>query len=120
MTMATWEDVVCKAKELAGAAGRKVTDVAELTKQKLKIAENERAIQDVMEALGRVVYESQKADAVADAAIVAELVRQVDDLYTENERLQAEVDNYCGRQTCSCGKTNPQGAAYCNSYGKQL
>jgi len=118
--MATWEDVVCKAKELAGAAGRKVTDVAELTKQKLKIAENERAIRDVMEAIGRVVYESQKANAAPDAEVVAELVRQVDDLYATNERLQAEVDNCCGRQTCSCGKANPQGAAYCNSCGNKL
>ena len=37
--MATWEDVVCKAKELADAAGRKMVDVADLTKQKLKMAE---------------------------------------------------------------------------------
>lgn len=118
--MATWEDVVCKAKELAGAAGRKVTDVAELTKQKLKIAENERSIRDVLEALGRVVYEGRKADAVLDEEIVAELVRQADDLYAANELLQAEVDNHCGRKTCACGASNPQGAAYCNACGKEL
>jgi len=118
--MATWEDVVCKAKELAGAAGRKVTDVAELTKQKLKIAENERAIRDVLEALGRVVYESHKEDAPPDEEIVAELIRQADDLYAANEQLQAEVDNYCGRKTCSCGAANPQGAAFCNACGKEL
>ena len=118
--MATWEDVICKAKELADAAGRKVTDVAEVTKQKLKIAENERAVRDALEAIGRVVYESRKEDVSPDEEIMSELMRQVDELCLENERLQADVDHYCGRKVCSCGAANPQGAVYCNSCGKQL
>ena len=118
--MATWEDVICKAKELAGAAGRKVTDVAEVTKQKLKMAENERSIRDALEAIGRVVYESRKEGVAPDEEILSELMRQVDDLYAANEQLQAEVDNYCGRKMCSCGAANPQGAVYCNICGKQL
>lgn len=118
--MATWEDVICKAKELAGAAGRKVTDVAEVTKQKLKIAENERAIRDVLEAVGRVAYESRKSGEAPDEEILSELMRQADDLYAANERLQADVDNYCGRKVCDCGAANPQGASYCNSCGKKL
>lgn len=118
--MATWEDVLCKAKELAGAAGRKVTDVAELTKQKLKIAENERAIGDVFEAIGRIVYESSKTESKPNEELLSELVSQVDDLYADNERLQAEVDHYCGRKVCDCGATNPQNAVYCNSCGNKL
>ena len=118
--MATWEDVICKAKELAGAAGRKVSDVAELTKQKLKIVENERAMREALEAIGRVVYESRKAETAPDDEVISELMRQVDELSTENERLQDEVDHYCGRQFCSCGAANPQGATYCNACGKQL
>lgn len=118
--MATWEDVVCKAKELAGAAGRKVTDVAELTKHKLKIAENERAIRDVLEAIGRVVYDCRKTGEVSEEDVLSALVQQADDLYAENARLQAEVDHYCGRKVCDCGATNPQGAAFCNSCGKSL
>ena len=118
--MATWEDVICKARELADAAGRKVADVAEVTKLKLKIAENERAIRDAYEAIGRVVYENAKTDAVLDSEVVAELSRQLDGLYSENSRLRSEVDHFCGCTTCSCGTTNPQGAAYCNACGKSL
>lgn len=118
--MATWEDVVCKAKELADAAGRKVTDVAELTKQKLKIAENERAIRDVMEAIGRVIYESRKENAATDEEMVAELLQQADELYAANEQLRAEIDNTAGCRSCSCGATNPQGASFCNACGKAL
>lgn len=118
--MATWEDVFCKAKELADAAGRKVSDVAEVTKHKLKIAENERAIRDAYEAIGHVVYDGSKADTVPDAEVIAELTHRLDELYCANERLQAEVDHFCGRTTCSCGAGNPQGAAYCNACGNKL
>ena len=118
--MATWEDVICKARELADAAGRKVADVAEVTKHKLKIAENERDIRDAYEAIGRLIYDSGKLDTVPDAEKVASLTRQLDDLYIENDHLRSEVDHFCGRTTCRCGASNPQGAAYCNACGKSL
>ena len=118
--MATWEDVVCKAKELADAAGRKVSDMAEVTKQKLKIVENERAIRDVLEALGTLLYESVKSGESPDAEMVAELVKQIEDLKATNEELKAEIDHYCGKKTCDCGAANPHGAAFCSTCGKKL
>ena len=118
--MATWEDVVCKAKELADAAGRKVTDIAEVTKQKIKIAENERALRGALEAIGRIVYDSRRENVAVDEEVLSELIQQVDDIRITNEQLQAEIDNACGRKVCSCGATNSQGAAYCNACGKQL
>ena len=118
--MATWEDIICTAKDLADSAGRKVADVAEYGKLKFKIAENERAIEDVMEAIGRLVYESRTADAPLEEGVIAELCRQAEELYAANKRLQEDVDYRCGRATCSCGTTNPQGATYCNSCGKPL
>lgn len=118
--MATWEDIICKAKELANSAGRKVSDVADLTKQKLKVAENERSIRDIMEALGHLLYDSRQNEAALDDEVVTELVNQVNDLKAANEELQASIDNFCGRRTCDCGATNPNGAAYCNTCGKEL
>lgn len=119
--MTTWEDVVCKAKELAEAAGRKATDVAGLAKSKLKIAENEHAIEVTMEALGRLLYESHRNGAELPEETVEELLKQVDELNAENARLQAEIDNSRGKKTCAaCGGTNPEDAAYCNKCGKEL
>ena len=118
--MATWEDIVCKAKELADAAGRKATDVADLAKQKIKIADNERAIRVTLEALGGMLYESRKEGAVMNEDLVNELIAQVDELTAANEQLQAEIDNKRGRKSCSCGATNPENAAYCNACGKEL
>ena len=118
--MTTWEDIVCKAKELADAAGRKATDVADLTKQKLKIAENERAMRVALEALGSVLYESRKEGVELNEELIAELSAQVDELVAANEQLQADIDNRRGCKTCACGCKNPEGAAFCNSCGQQL
>lgn len=119
--MKSWEDVVCKAKELGAAAGRKVADVADLAKQKLKIAENERAISATMEALGRMLYDSRRGETALDEAMVTELCQQVDELNAANEELQAAIDNSCGKKTCpECKTTNPSDAAYCHSCGNKL
>lgn len=118
--MTTWEEIVCKAKDLADAAGRKATDVADLAKQKIQIAENERAIRVVLEALGGMLYESRKDGADMNEELLAELIAQVDELTAANEQLQAEIDNRRGCKTCECGCKNPEGSAYCNSCGKKL
>ena len=117
--MATWEDVVCKAKELADAAGRKVVDVADSTKQKLKIVENERGIRDAMEALGQIYYDHCKGEGISDELVQA-LIAQIDEYMAANQRLQAEIDQRNGQRTCSCGAANPIHASYCNNCGKAL
>ena len=119
--MKTWEELVCKAKELAGEAGRKVTDVADLAKQKIKIAENEKAIRATLEALGRLLYDNRHGEGELQEEMVAELVAQIDELATANDDLQAAIDNNSGKKTClACGKANPADATFCNGCGKNL
>ena len=118
--MAIWEDVICKAKEWVDVASSKATDVADLAKHKIKIAENERSIRVTLEALGGILYESRKDGAEMNEELVTELVAQVDELTAANEQLQAEIDNKCGHKTCACGAKNPEGAVYCNICGKEL
>ena len=118
--MASWEDVLLKARDLADAAGRKMCDAADLTKQKLKIAENERAIRVALEALGGMVYDSRKEGAEMNEELTAELIAQVDELTAANEQLMAEIDNRRGCKTCECGTSNPEGSAFCNTCGKKL
>lgn len=118
--MATWEDIVLKARDLADAAGRKVNDVTEIAVQKLEIADNERAIRLAIEALGGMLYDSRKEKAELNEELVAELIAQVDELTAANERLQAEIDNRRGCKTCACGCKNPENSAFCNACGKKL
>lgn len=119
--MKTWEEVFCKAKEVASAAGRKAGDLADLAKMKIKIAENEKAIDVTMEAIGRLYYDSRKAETEPDAEAVQELVQQVDELTAANAELQASIDQNRGQRTCSgCGAGNTADAVYCNKCGKEL
>ncbi len=119
--MATWEEMVCKAKELTAAAGRKASDMADLAKMKLKMAENEKAKGDALEALGKLLYDSRHEEKDLDEDTVSVLVAQVDELVTANEELQANIDNNRGCKTCSsCGASNKEAAAYCNKCGREL
>lgn len=119
--MTTWEDMVCKAKELASAAGRKAVDITDLAKNKLKIAENERAIDATMEALGRLLYADRKEENTLPEDTVKELIAQVDELKKINADLQAEMDNARGKKTCvACNAMNNEDAVYCSQCGKSL
>ena len=118
--MATWDDVLYTARDLAVAAGRKVGDVAGLTKQKVKILDNEHSIRIAMEALGKLLYDSRRQDKPLDEALVEELLDQVDDLQKSNEDLQAQIDNFCNRKVCVCGVANASDAVYCKACGKQM
>ena len=118
--MTNWREIVLKAGDLADAATRKVNDTADLTKKKLKITENERAIRVALEALGALVYESRKEGVDVHEELAAELMAQVDELTEANIRLQAEIDNRRGCKTCQCGAKNPETATFCNACGKML
>ncbi len=119
--MKTWEELVTAAKDLASAAGRKATDMADLAKMKLKLAENERAIEATLAALGRLVYDARHSEEQPAADMIEGLMEQVDELTADNARLQAEIDNCRGRKTCvACGAANPEHADFCNKCGKSL
>lgn len=118
--MTTFEEVVYKAKELASAAGRKAMDVADLAKLKLKILDNEKAIDSSMEALGHLLYDSRIEGAELNEELVAELIAQIQELEAANDDLRAQMDNTRGRKTCACGTANAEDAAYCSKCGKAL
>ncbi len=119
--MKTWEDLVTTAKDLATAAGRKAVDIADVAKMKLKIAENEKAIEATLAAIGRLLYDARRRDGDLQEDTLEELMKQVDELNAANERLQAEVDNVRCRKTCAvCGAANPESATYCSKCGKAL
>ena len=118
--MANWDEVMYTTKELASAVGRKVNDVAGVTKQKIKMVENDRAICNTLEALGKLLYENRRGGIELDEDLVSELVKQVDELRISNRNIQQAIDLYYERKICSCGAVNSYDAAYCQACGKQL
>lgn len=118
--MATWEELVSSAKGFAAQAGRKMTNMADVVGLKLELAEKERALRDVMEALGHLLYDSRKSNSPADEELVAELEEQADIYYKMIDRLQGAIDELCAKKTCSCGAVNHEKAVFCNACGEKL
>ena len=119
--MFTVEELFGRAKEIVEAAGRKAGDLTDLAKLKFKLAENEKAIEATLVALGRTLYESHRTGEAMDESIVSELLKQVKELEKAGEELQAAIDNNRGCKTCSqCGTANPEGSAFCNKCGNAL
>ena len=58
--MASWENMIATAKDFAVAAGQKITNMADAAGLKMELAEKERALNDVMAALGHLLYDRRK------------------------------------------------------------
>lgn len=118
--MTTMEEVICKAKDLAEAAGKKTGELVSLTKLKLELAETERAIAGVMEKIGRAIYATQKGEQMEDG-VVEGYVAEADALQDKADDLAAQMDELRRtRHCCECGKNNPQEAAFCQNCGAKL
>lgn len=118
--MTTMEEVICKAKELAGAAGKKTGELVNLGKLKVEAAENERAISAKLEMIGSIMYEAQK-DGIAVEEKLAPLYEEVDVLKEKAAQLTAQMDELRHTRHCTaCGKNNPNDAAFCQKCGKEL
>jgi len=118
--MANWDDILFSTRDWVVAAGRKVGDAAGVTKQKVKMLDNEHSIRMAMEALGQLFYEHRCNGKELDEAFVGELLTQIDELKKANAQLQTEIDRFCNRKVCSCGVTNASDAVYCKACAKAL
>lgn len=118
--MANWEEILANAKKLAINAGRKMTDMADVVGLKMELAEKERDLRQVMEALGHLLYDCKKDGCNMSEELVAELIAQADDYYKQIAKLQTALDDLRSRKTCTCGAINPEDAAYCNACGEKL
>jgi hypothetical protein len=114
------EEVLCKAKDLAEAAGKKTGELMTLTKLKLELADTGRAIASLMEKIGRETYAAYKGEET-NADDITAYVEQVDVLQEKAEDLAAQIDELRRTRSCAaCGKNNTQDAVYCQNCGEKL
>ena len=115
--MATWEDVVSRAKLLAEAAGRKTGELVETTKTKLEVAELQREIASLYEGLGRLVYDGhtsgESVEEMVDAC-VAHLKEQNAYLEELQDRL---LENKSAVRCVTCGTVNDEDSCFCKKCG---
>ncbi len=118
--MTTFDDVFSKAKSVAETAGKKTSEMIEVTRLKMQAAEIERDISSMLEGLGRLVYESRK-DGADIAGQVDDCCLKLDERKTELAGLRDRIDECRNRISCkNCGALNAEDSVYCKRCGVKL
>lgn len=118
--MTTFEDLYCKAKSAAEAAGKKTGELVELTKLKLAAAEAEKELAASFEKLGRLVYTARQTETDSSVEIdtMVQLISRQKEALSELREAIAAAKN--GTLCTSCGTVNDEDAAYCKKCGNAL
>lgn len=118
--MAMFEDVVSRVKDVAETAGRKTSELVELGKIKIKIADLRREIAAACEGLGRLMYDSSVSGENIDDMVEA-CVAHIGELTAQKEALEEKVMESKNVIRCAgCGALNETTALFCNQCGAKL
>ena len=118
--MATFEDFLNKARDLADAAGKKTTELVDKTKVKMEISTLQKQLAATFEGFGRLVYDAETADEdISDMKQTAfETIRE---LQQQIDTLQGKLYDYEGAVRCkACGAVNDGDAVFCKTCGKNV
>lgn len=118
--MASFEEVLYKAKEMAEAAGKKTADFVEVTRLKMNAAEIEKDIAATFEGLGRLIYDGRK-DEQDVSSMVDECILKVDELQARLDEVRNKIYEYQKVVRCQkCGTVNTDDSAYCKRCGARI
>lgn len=118
--MATFEEILNKARDMAGVATEKATELVDKTKVKMEIAQLEKKLAATYEGLGRLVYEAQTTEENIDD-LKAAAFETIAELEKEVTALQEKLFGYEGAVRCKeCGIANEGDAVFCKKCGKSL
>lgn len=114
------ENILSKAKDVAGVAGKKTGEIVEISKQKYNAANIGSEIKIEFEKLGKSVYSMIKADK-EDPDYVLAKVSKIDALYANLNEVNDRIMELMKKKKCeSCGEKNEQNAVYCSKCGAKL
>ena len=119
--MATLDDLMSKAKELADTVGKATGELVDDSRVKLQELKLSSELKDAYERLGSVIYDSVK-NGTENQSLVDLVVGEIDQIRENMEKLKASrcpsdaVERYCPQ----CGTTNGKDAVYCSRCGAPL
>ena len=93
--MATFEDVLVKAKTMAETAGKKTGELVDQVRLKMDVAQTEKELATAFEGLGRLVYGAHRSGEDI-ASLVEECAVRIDEL---TEKAEAAYRAYLGEHT---------------------
>ena len=119
--MAALDDVMQKAKEVAGAVGRAAGELVDDSRAKLQEMKLSSELKDAYERLGSVTYDGIKSGE-ANQALADLVVGEIDSIRQSIEELKASrtapaaEERYCSQ----CGTASAKDAVYCTRCGAPL
>ncbi len=116
----TFDEIFGTVKELAEKAGKKTTELVDLSKIRLEIASINSDIKKSFEKLGSLTYSASKKDC-DNTDLVNLCVAEIDALYARLDECKAKIDATKKVLRCpECGTANNIIATYCYVCGAKL
>jgi len=116
----TFDEIFDGVKDIASKAGKKTSEIVDISKTKLEIVSINSDIRKSFEKLGSLVYNSKKKDCENDD-IVKSCIEEIDALYTRLDECKTKIDAAKNVIRCpECGTANNIIAAYCYACGTKL
>lgn len=118
--MSKLDELILKAKDLAGVAGSKTQEVMELTKLHLQVTQLKSDIDANFHKLGEIVFELNKAGE-QNEELIQMCVAEIESQQNELEQLTMQLNEAKNVVKCpQCMAANPKGALFCARCGASL
>lgn len=118
--MGVFEDAVLRAKDAADFAGKKTSELVEMSKLKLSASSVEKRIDSEYLELGKMVYKAAKENTDC-TEYVTEKTAAIDALYDEYAQVQRKINELRKVKRCpECSADNASDAVYCSKCGAKL
>ncbi len=118
--MSIFEDAVLGAKTVTAAVSEKAGRFVDISRLRLSAAELSKNIADRYEALGRAVYDAQKAGEDV-GGIIAASVNGIDALYVRLDDINMKIARLRDKKYCvACGATVEENALFCSRCGARI
>lgn len=118
--MSILEEFMGKAKAAADIAGKKTSEIVEISKLKLQITQLNSEVDKSYSRLGALVYESLKNSADAKDVINV-IVAEIDELNSKIQEAEGKINELKNVVKCAnCGMVNNDEAVYCSRCGEMV
>ena len=118
--MGKFDNLLLKAKDLAGVAGNKAQEMAELTKLKLQATQLRNELDSNYLKLGEIIYELNK-NGTQNEELVNMCIAEIEAKVQELEEVNQKINEMKKVVKCpECGAESPAGSLFCARCGASL
>lgn len=115
------EKIISEIKQAADKVAKKSSELFELSKLKLNIANTKSSIDSNFKKLGELLYNSQKDDYDISSESLENMISKIDGLYEKLTQLEEASALISNKKICpNCKKANNNDATFCSQCGFDL